>query len=103
MNELEDREANGRIIRKWCGLYQMMGLAIRGIHTVGPSGSGAVTSTYMSMDCEPGTSVGIAIDYGLNGPGIESRWRPNFPPVQTGRGAHPASCTIGTGSFPGVK
>jgi hypothetical protein len=24
-------------------------------------------------------------------------------PVQTGRGAHPASCTMGTGSFPGVK
>jgi hypothetical protein len=27
----------------------------------------------------------------------------NFPPVQTGPGAHPASCTMGTGSFPGVK
>jgi len=27
-----------------------------------------------------------------------------FPsPVQTGPGAHPASCTIDTGSFPGVK
>jgi len=24
-------------------------------------------------------------------------------PVQTSSGAHPASCTIGTGSFPGVK
>jgi hypothetical protein len=24
-------------------------------------------------------------------------------PVQTGPGAHPASCTIGTGSFPGVN
>jgi len=24
-------------------------------------------------------------------------------PVQTGPGAHPASCTIGTGSFPVVK
>jgi len=23
--------------------------------------------------------------------------------VQTGPGAHPASCTMGTGSFPGVK
>jgi len=27
----------------------------------------------------------------------------NFPPVQTGPGAHPASCTMGTGSFPGVN
>ena len=27
-----------------------------------------------------------------------------FPaPLQTGPGAHPASCTMGTGSFPGVK
>jgi len=24
-------------------------------------------------------------------------------PLQTGPGAHPASCTMGTGSFPGVK
>jgi hypothetical protein len=24
-------------------------------------------------------------------------------PVQTGPGAHPASCTMGTGSYPGVK
>ena len=27
----------------------------------------------------------------------------DFPHVQTGPGAHPVSCTIGTGSFPGVK
>jgi hypothetical protein len=26
-----------------------------------------------------------------------------FAHVQTGRGAHPAPCTMGTGSFPGVK
>jgi hypothetical protein len=26
-----------------------------------------------------------------------------FAHVQTGAGAHPASCTMGTGSFPGVK
>jgi len=27
----------------------------------------------------------------------------DFPPVQTGYGAHPASCTMGTGFFPGLK
>ena len=27
----------------------------------------------------------------------------DFPPIQTGPGAHAASCTMGTGSFPGVK
>ena len=40
----------------------------------------------------------------LDGPGIKSRWGAKFSaPVQTGPGAHPASCTIGTGSFLGVK
>ena len=53
--------------------------------------------------CGPGSSVGIATDYGLDGPGIESRWGRDFPPVQTSPGAHPASCTMGTGSFQGVK
>ena len=51
----------------------------------------------------PGSSVGIATDYGLGGPGIESRWGRNFPPVQTGPVTHPVSCTMGTRSFPGVK
>jgi hypothetical protein len=30
-------------------------------------------------------------------------WARFFTHVQTGPGAHPASCTMGTGSFPGVK
>jgi len=52
----------------------------------------------------PGSSVGIATGYGLDGPGIESRWGRDFSaPVQTGPGAHPASCKMGTRSFPGVK
>jgi len=48
-------------------------------------------------------SVHIATRYGLDGPGIESRWGRDFPPVQTGPGVHPASCTMGTGSLPGVE
>jgi len=53
----------------------------------------------------PDNSVGIATLYGLDGPGIESRWGGArlSASVQTGPGAHPASHTIGTGSFPGVK
>jgi hypothetical protein len=52
----------------------------------------------------PDSSVGIATGYGLDGPGIESRWGARFSaPVQSGPGAHPASCTVGTGSFPGVE
>ena len=50
------------------------------------------------------STVGIATRYGLDGPGIESRWGARFSaPVQTGPGAHPASYTMGTGSFPGGK
>ena len=42
--------------------------------------------------------------YGLDGLEIESRWGARLSaPVQTGPGAHPASYTIGTESFPGVK
>jgi hypothetical protein len=54
--------------------------------------------------CGPGSSVGIANDYVLHGPGIESRWVARFSaPVQTDLGVHPASCTMGPGSFLGVK
>jgi hypothetical protein len=54
--------------------------------------------------CGPGSVVAIATGYGMDGPGIESRWGAIFSaPVQTGPGAHPASSTMGTGSFPGVK
>ena len=42
-------------------------------------------------------AVGIATRYGLDSPGIESRWGRDFPQ------AHPASCTMGTGSLPAVK
>jgi hypothetical protein len=55
------------------------------------------------MKSGPGSSVGIATDYGLDGSWIESRWKREFPPVQTGPGTHPTSCTMGTGSFPEVK
>jgi hypothetical protein len=44
------------------------------------------------------------LSYRLEGPAIESRWGARFSsPVQTGPGAHPASCTMGTGSFLRVK
>jgi hypothetical protein len=61
-------------------------------------------SAFKGLISEPGSSVGIATGYGLDGPGIESRWAARFSaPVHTGPGAHPASCKIGTGSFPGVE
>jgi hypothetical protein len=51
----------------------------------------------------PGSSLGIATELRAGRRGIESRWGRDFPPVQTDPGAHPASCKMGTGSFPGMK
>ena len=46
----------------------------------------------------PDSSVSISTRYGLDGPGIESRWRARFSaPVQTGPGARRAFRTMGTG------
>ena len=46
---------------------------------------------------------GIATDYGLDGSGIESWWGRYFLHLSRCPGAHPSSCTVGTGSFPGGK
>jgi len=48
------------------------------------------------------STVGIAAHYRLDGLGIPLGMRFSAS-VQTGPRAHPASCTMGTGSFPGVK
>jgi len=55
--------------------------------------------------CGPGSSVGIATELPgwtvrRSNPGGGARFS---APVQTGPGAHPASCKMSTGSFPGVK
>jgi hypothetical protein len=34
---------------------------------------------FLNMHCGPGSVVGIATGYGLDGPGIESRWGRDFP------------------------
>ena len=52
---------------------------------------------YFYFYCGPGSSVGIATELRAGRSGIESRWGRDFPPVQTGPGAHLASCTMGTG------
>ena len=49
------------------------------------------------------SSAGIATDYGLDGPGSNPGGDEIFPPVQTGRGAHPASCKTVTESFPWIE
>jgi hypothetical protein len=45
---------------------------------------------------------GTFSNYGLEGPRSNTGGGRDFPPVKTGPGVHPASCTMGIGSFPGV-
>jgi hypothetical protein len=73
------------------------GGASRSLHTIPITLSRLFHSTFIHR-------VGrVATGYGQNGPGIESRWGARFSaPVQTGPGAHSASCTMGTASFQGV-
>jgi len=60
-----------------------------------------ITCSYLLSSDAPGSIVGIATAYGLDGPNPGGA---RFSaPVQTGPEAHPASCTMGTGSFQGVR
>jgi hypothetical protein len=44
--------------------------------------------------------VGVATGYGVDGPGIASRWVATFfARVQTGCGVYQAPCTVGIGSL----
>ena len=65
--------------------------------------SGFNLSCASGVICGPGISVGIATELWAGRSVIESRRRLDCPRLQTGPGTHPASCTMGTGSFPGVK
>jgi len=62
-----------------------------------------ITSLYQ-IKCGPDSSVGITTELRAGRSGnrfsVEARFS---APVQTGPGAHPASCTMGTGSFPAGK
>jgi len=63
----------------------------------------AALSETASLPRGPGSSVGIVTELRAGRSGIESRWGRDFPPVQTGPGAHPASSKMGTESFSAVK
>ena len=55
------------------------------------------------MACGPGSSVGIATELRAGRSQDRIPVGRDFPPIQTDSGAHLDSCTMGTGSFPGVK
>ena len=58
---------------------------------------------YTYVGYGPGSVVGIATSTGWTVRGSDPGGARFSAPVQIGPGAHPASCTMGTGSFPGVK
>jgi len=55
------------------------------------------------LDGGPGSSATIATDYGLDDPGSNPGGKGIFRPSRPPMVAHPASCKMGTGSFPEVK
>ena len=59
----------------------------------------AIRTKLRNVKSEESIGVGIANAYGDRTP-VGARFS---APVQTGPEAHPASCTMGTGSFPGVR
>jgi hypothetical protein len=90
------------VARRWCSKLEFK----FGLHNEGhgrPSATSIVRHLSIILHDGLGSSVSIATDYGLDGPVFEFRWERDFPPIQTGPGAHPASCKMGTGSLPGVK
>jgi len=57
-----------------------------------------------AKDSGPGSLVGVATGYGLNGPGTQTRWGRDFPHLsRPAVGPTQLSCTMGTGSFSGVN
>jgi hypothetical protein len=51
----------------------------------------------------PGSSAGIATDYGLDGPGFESRWGKIFPHLSKRSWGPPSLLYNGCRIFPGVR
>ena len=57
---------------------------------------------YVNGGRDSSVSIATTLRAGRSGDRIQVGARFSAP-VQTGPEAHPASCTMGTGSFPGVK
>jgi hypothetical protein len=72
-------------------------------YDVAKSKNALVIYVYNCTDRGRGSSVGMATRYGLEGPGIECRWRRAFPHLSDRPWGPTSSCTMGTGSFPGGK
>jgi len=63
----------------------------------------SINVSYFNISVRRKSSVSIATELRPERSGIESRWEQDFPPIQTGPGAHPASCKNWYQFFPGDK
>ena len=87
--------------KRWTAHPIVFGSNQHPTHTLSPYNAIRFVIGYTHMlCCGPGSVDDIAT--GRSGDRIPVGTR-FFVPVQTGTGVHPASCTMGTGSFPGVK
>ena len=68
-----------------------------------PAGSSCVVTGMLHTFTDKMLYTKVLIDLTYENLKKKSRWGRDFPPVHTGPGAHPVSCKMGTGSFPGVK
>jgi hypothetical protein len=93
------RLEHGRIFMKFCNWIFLKNLSKILFSLQSDENNGYFIWKYMYI-WGRNSVVGIATRYGLDGPGIEYRWGARFSALfQTGPGAHPASCTKGTGSL----
>ena len=99
MNNKTSQHAHTKITLLYIGLFALK-FHSNSLHLIAQFSHYISTSSLPQRG--PGCSVGIATDYGLK---IRNRIPvgTRFSALQSGPGAHPASCKMGTGSFPGVK
>jgi len=62
-----------------------------------------ILTFYIKEMSGPGSSFGIATEYGVDGPGSNPGGDEIFRMSRPEPGAHPSSCKMGTGSFLEVK
>jgi hypothetical protein len=89
------------------GAFKILKTGIKQIQTVHKNSTRTSHQTPCSLIMETNrklTRTNRATRYGLDGPGIESQCEARLSvPFQTCPRVHPASYTMGTGSFPGGK
>jgi hypothetical protein len=78
VNEANKNETNYLTLNIGSSICSKNGIEEK-LYTAQPTLSTSRTEQLCLIICGSGSSVGIATDYGMEGPGIESRWGWDFP------------------------